>query len=234
MKRSFIFIFIAFAFWFLSCEEPDDPVISYDYIPRLVSKSINSIDIFWDEAPMNNFQYYDIFYRESYVTEPKHYITISNKWEVYTSIVGLLPNTDYKIIIVTTDKSGNKYTSKELSERTYNDVPSNINVFRADSYTIRIDQMTGDTTISSITFVWDKYSNSYAVPFSRYEIYMGTHREFICNDYNKIRIIGVDWNTEVIIYESLRIRQYYYFKLRTYNTLEKYSESAVLEFRRDW
>jgi len=227
MKRSFILILVGFAFLFLSCEEPDDPVISYDYIPRLVNKSPYSIDIFWDEAPLTNFQYYDVFYRESITTttEPIHYITIANKRQVYTSLVGLSPNTEYKIIIVTTDKNGNKYTSKELFERTYSDIPSIANIFKATSYTIGTDYW-GVSYVSTITFIWSEYANSYAIPFSRYEIYMDTVSNFTCSSSNKIRIIDYPWDTEIIIYTRLDIGRYYYFKLRIYNTLEKYSESA--------
>jgi hypothetical protein len=223
MKRSFIFIFIAFAFWFLSCEEPDDPVVPYDYsMPRSVGKTINSIDIFWDEAPLSNFQYYDIFYREFYVSEPKHHITIKDRKQLYTTITGLIPNIEYKIIVVTTDKSGNKYTSKELSERTYSDIPSPISLFRIDS-----------ENNSLIRFVWTMYMDLYIVPFSRYEIYMDTVNNFICSDSNRVATV-YNYFTAQINFDisDLVPEQNYYFKLRTYNTLEKYRESGTVLFKK--
>jgi len=226
MKTSFIFIFFGFAFLFLSCEEPDDPVILYDYsMPRSVGKTINSIDIFWDEAPLNNFQYYDIFYREFYVSEPKHHITINDKKQLYTTITGLLTDTEYKIFIVTTDKRGNKYTSKELSEKTYSDVPGPI-------YQFRIESESG----SLIRFVWNIYENNYAVPFSRYEIYMDTVNNFICNNSNKVVILYNYFSAQVEFNVSdLVPGQIYYFKLRTYNTLEKYRESSqTVSFKKSY
>ena len=226
MKRSFILIFVGFAFWFCSCEEPDDPIIPYDYsTPRSVGKTITSIDIFWDEAPINNFQSYDIFYREYYVSEPRQYISISSKNQIYTTLAGLVPDTEYKISIVTTDKSGKKYTSKELSEKTYSDVPGTI-------YQFRIESESG----SFIKFVWNIYENSYAVPFSRYEIYMDTVNNFICNNSNKVVILYNYFSAQVEFNVSdLVPGQIYYFKLRTYNTLEKYRESSqTVSFKKSY
>jgi hypothetical protein len=214
---------MGFAFLFLSCEEPDDPIVPYSYsIPRSVGKTINSIDIFWDEAPLNNFQYYEIFYREYYVTEPKNYITIMNKKQIYATISGLIPNIEYKISVVTTDKNGNKYASTELSEKTHSDIPSTPITFY---YSQQND--------SFLRFVWNQYSNSYAVPFSRYELYMDTVNNFTCSDSNRVVILNTLWASSIDFNVSDLVKeQTYYFKLRTYNTLEKYSESVIISFKK--
>jgi hypothetical protein len=223
MKRSFLFIFIGFVFCFISCDEPDDPVMPYDdSMPILMGKTINSIDIFWTEASLSNFQYYEVFYREYYTAEPKKYITLNGKKQIYATITGLMPNIEYKIFVVTADKSGNRYASKELSVKTYTDMPSSILGFRVET-----------ENNSFIRFVWTPYSDSYAVPFSRYEMYMDTVNNFICGDSNRIITkdnyfaAQADFNIS-----DLEWGKNYYFKLRTYNTLEKYSESGTISFSR--
>ena len=223
MKKSLIFIFIGFAFLFLSCEEPDDPIVPYSYsTPKSMGRTINSIDIFWDEAPLNNFQSYEIFYREFYVIEPKNYITIMNKKQIYATISGLTPNIEYKISVVTTDKNGNKYASTELSEKTHSDIPNPV-------YRFYIDSQTG----SLIRFAWNQYTDSYAVPFSRYELYMDTINNFTCSDSNRVAILNTYWASSVDFNVSnLVVGQTYYFKLRTYNTLGKYGESGTISFTR--
>ena len=224
LKVPFILIITAFAFLFLSCEEPDDPIVPYSYsMPSSLGKTINSIDIFWDEAPLTNFQSYDVFYREFYVAEPKHYVTIVNKKELYTTIVGLISDTEYRISIVTTDKNGNKYTSNELTEKTYSDIPSPIYLFRIDF-----------ESASSIRFIWTPYVDSYAVPFSRYEIYMDRVDNFVCSDSNRVVTVYNSLSSQANFnISNLMFEQDYYFKLRTYNTLGKYREFGTILFSRN-
>ena len=223
MKRSFLFVFICFVFCFISCEEPDDPIIPYDdSMPVFMGRTINSIDIFWNETSLIDFQYYEVFYREYYTPEPKKYITLNGKKQIYATITGLIPNIEYKISVVTIDKSGNSYGSKELSVKTCNDMPGSIFGFRIESESNFL-----------IKFVWAPYLDSYAVPFSRYELYMDTVSNFICSGYNKVITENNYFSAQADFNISdLEWGKSYYFKLRTYNTLEKYSESGTISFSR--
>jgi hypothetical protein len=227
MKKSFIFIFIGFTVLFLSCEEPDDPVLPYnDAMPKLIGKSVNSVDILWDETALADFQSYDIFYRENYPEEPNHhYISIPHKWQVFTSIVGLISNIEYKIYVVTNDKSGKKYKSQELSVKTYSDIPSPVTGFSITSFRDL------GWNRASVICTWNEYLNldSYIVPFRQYSIYMGLDSNFICSDNNIVATEYNSGNTEqLIVILNYSDKQNYYFKLRIYNTLGKYSESKAI------
>ena len=224
MKK--LFILIAFAFLFISCEEPDDPPRPYSLsMPRAIGKTATSIDILWDEAPVtnSNFQSYDVYYREFYVAEPKHYINIINKKQVYTSIAGLIPNTIYRIYIVITDKDGNRYTSNELPEMTLNDAPGPIYMFRIDQYIVNIDKE--GQILHNLMLVWSPYEDADIVPFSHYAVHLDSVSNFTCTASNKI-FDAVRAN-ELFNINHLSGGKTYFLKIRAYNVLGKYSEATM-------
>ena len=232
LKKIFICLLFAItAFCFISCEEPDDLVMQYgSSMPKLVGRSTTFIDILWDKTTIKDFKSYDIFYRAFDAEEPTHYISITNKWEVYITIIGLQPNTRYKIFVVTNDKNGNKYTSEELAIMTLSDGPSPVGDFRITSYTdIGFDSY-------MVSLAWTSYTDFFASAFSHYSIHMkyteppfSSLNDFTCTYNNTVEVI-IDPNiTETSIYISgySDIRKYY-FKLRMYNKLGNYSESQTV------
>ena len=233
MKKFSIYLLFAItAFCFISCEEPDEPVMPYQStMPKVIGKSIDFIDILWDKTTVKDFLSYEVYYRPYSEPELKHYISIPNKWEVYTSITGLQPNTGYIIYVITIDKDSNKYISKELSLKTFSDVPTTITRF--EIYEIRYDYFNNS---AFITFNWDEYQDIYAVPFYWYTLHMIPREsdyngdpDFIC-DYSNL-VVSIKEQKQTSAY--ITINNYisdknYYFKLRTVNAFNKYGESKVI------
>jgi hypothetical protein len=62
---------------------------------------------------------------------------------------------------------------------------------------------------------------------------MDTVDNFVCSDSNRVTTQYSIWATDMNFNVSnLVAGQTYYFKLRTYNTLGKYSESGTISFTR--
>jgi hypothetical protein len=202
---------------FSSCEEPDDPALPYNQAnSRVIGRTITSFDIFWEESTSDIFDRYEIYYKEYFTQDYRLYITISNQRQIYTTISGLIPNTEYKILIKTIDKNGNVWTSKELVNQTFNDVPSGFEKFEVT-----------DFTYDRVDLEWSIYKDSYAVPFDRYEIHKGLKADFICNDSTLCEIIPtMETNKRSIA--DLKDKVGYYFKIRVYNKIGKFTESFVI------
>jgi hypothetical protein len=61
-RLKIFFICLISGFIFSSCEEPDDPMLKFDPSNTSISgKTITSVDIFWDEATIDDFDRYDIY-----------------------------------------------------------------------------------------------------------------------------------------------------------------------------
>lgn len=200
---------------FSSCEEPNDPALPYQPSEsKVIGKTITSIDVFWPEATIDNFDRYDVYYKKYYESDYKLYMSITNQQQLYVSVSGLTPDMEYKIYINTVDKSGKILTSKELVEKTFSDIPSSFDILRVSNY-----------SFSTATLLWSIYKDSYAVPFDRYELYMGSSSDFICNDSTRVLVYrNMDFIEGTV--GNLKDKQSYYFKVRVYNTLEKFRESS--------
>ena len=117
MLKRILFAIIVFSF--ISCQGPDEPDGAVIYpVLSLIDKTINSVDITWNETSLVKFGSYEIFYKEHHNSvEPTRFITITHKDMVHTTITGLKPIVQYRIFIVTVDKNGNKNTSPEILDK---------------------------------------------------------------------------------------------------------------------
>jgi hypothetical protein len=210
-----LFVFFISFLAFSSCEEPNDPALPYTQAnTKIIGKTITSFDVFWDESTSDNFDRYEIYYKEYFSVDFKLYISITNQKQIFTSISGLIPNTEYKIIVKTIDKNGNTWTSKELVQSTFSDVPSAFTKI-----------VVTDFRYDMVTLAWSEYQDSYAVPFDRYEVHKGLKADFVCNDSTLCESIP---NIDVVerSVTGLKDKVGYYFKVRAYNKLGKFAESS--------
>lgn len=219
-NRSHILYILFVLIIFFSCEEPNDPPIIYNpEIPKVIGKSISSIDIFWNEADIDNFDRYEIYYKKYFEEEYKLYITIPNQKQVFVSVSGLTPDTEYKFYVKVYDKNGKYWITDIKSEKTFSDIPSTIKKFVVSDY-----------GYDYILLQWSTYEDSYAVPFDRYEVFMGTTSNFPCNDSTRVLVNKLIYTDEGRVV-GLSDKQGYYFKLRVYNSLGKYRESSAIYAR---
>jgi hypothetical protein len=205
---------------FLSCEEPDDPALAYEAsVTKSIGKTITSIDVFWEQAALDNFDRYEIYFKKYYETDYKLYLSVTNQNQLYATISNLTPETEYNIYVNTFDKNGKSYSSEVINVKTFSDIPSEISSIDITDY-----------SYNYVILRWTKYQDSYAVPFDRYELYKGTTYDFTCNDSSRILVINSMDIYEATIW-SLTDKTGYYFKARVYNTLGKYRESASIYLR---
>ena len=213
LQKIFPLILISFL-CFSSCEEPDDPALPYESsVTKSIGRTITSIDILWEQAQLDNFDRYEIYYKKFYETDYKLYISTTNQNQLYATVSGLTPDTEYKIYINTIDKNGKVYTSKEITERTFSDVPMAFSEFVISDY-----------SFNYAILRWSAYKDSYAVPFDRYELYVGKTLDFVCNDSSRSLII-YNMDTYEATIGGLGDKLGYYFKMRVYNKIGKYRES---------
>jgi hypothetical protein len=222
MKNLNKYIFaILFYGLFYSCNDifepspPKAPVIN-----SIGARTINSIDLLWSKYDGGDFDRYEVYYKMQYAQDFLLYTTIKNERQIYLTVSGLEPNTAYLFYINTIDKSGNSTKSSVCQYETLSDVPSATTLYNVPDSNIQY---------SSIYLNWSQYNDEYAVPFSRYEIFCSKASNFPNTSVTKKIIINSRYANVVV--NDLTELTTYYFKVRTYNSLEKYSESAVVSVR---
>jgi hypothetical protein len=217
MHKRIIIVFLFFLIITVSsCEDvfqqspPDVPVIN-----PLGSRTINSIDIIWSKYNGDDFERYEVYYRKKYSPAYSLYSTIKNERQIYLTVSDLEPKTEYQFYVRAIDKKG-QFTDSEIYKlETLSDQPSPVAINRVNQ---------SDITHQSIGIVWSQYVDDYAVPFLKYEVYCSTDPKFKENYTRKI--VVTDISPKVVV-PFLSEKTLYYFVVRTYNKLQKYSESNI-------
>jgi hypothetical protein len=192
--------------------EPETPEIN-----KFGSATINSVDLFWSKYNDESFDRYEIYYGLQYTSEYDLYTIIKNKNQAYLTISGLKPKTTYQFYVRAINQEGKYADSKIVSLSTLSDIPSDVS----------FNNITDDhLSYHSITLSWSEYKDDFAVDFSRYEVYYSTSPSFPDN-YLTNKVI-VKYRQPIVVISDLTELTDYYFKVRTYNTVEKFSQSDVI------
>jgi hypothetical protein len=206
-----------------SCEDifklpaPETPIIN-----KLGIITINSIDLFWSEYKDDGFNCYEVYYGPQFTANYNLYSTIKNRHQVYITVSGLTPLTTYQFFVRTIDKEAHHADSKIITLTTLSDIPS----------LVYFDNIADSNILAhSIRISWNEYKDDYAVDFSRYELTYSTSKDFPDDNRTKKEIFYQRDPAFVVI--DLTESTGYYFKIRTYNTLNKFSESSVLYLETD-
>jgi hypothetical protein len=141
----------------------------------------------------------------------------------YSHVSDLYPKEEFYFFVRLIKKNGSYTDSDILFVLTKSDIPSPIVSFSySRNYTEKEDIIN-----------WSKYLEDDIVPFSRYELYCSREQYFQPSRQNLYDSIPwVDFNYRPIDTSKFEINISYYFKVKTYNKREKYSESSFLEYIR--
>jgi hypothetical protein len=200
----------------LSCDDFSEPELVLNSIIIPAGKTtINSTEIFWSEYEGEDFDRYEIYFSKQSQKNFILYATINSVKQIFTSVHGLDSDTPYMFFVRIVTKNG-KYSDSELYNiRTLNDQPAQPVIYLANQI-----------THSTIGLVFSGYKDSYAVKFRKYEVYFSSSQNFIPSKeslFDTIREI----NDTLRIVNGLIEKTVYYFKVRTYNDLGKFSESDL-------
>jgi hypothetical protein len=133
--------------------------------------------------------------------------------QTFTSITGLKPRTYYSFFVRVLMQNGENIDSKISKIETFDDTPSPIYI-----------NSISDITSHSMNISWSYYTDVLAVKFDHYELHYATEPNFIpSNTTLYCKIDSVKYTSCFVT--SLNEQTEYYFKVRTYNVLGKYSES---------
>jgi hypothetical protein len=191
------------------------------YPPR--DMTYHSITLYWSEFKDTGFDRYEIYTSDYYFKKASLYLIIRDPKICFAPVENLPPNWDINVFIRVINKDGALADSKTLTFKTYSDIPSPVTNF---NYKI----MNNDTNIYEI--YWDKYSDSKIAPFSRYEVHYSKEQYFqLTPETLRESITMPDHNFSLFDKNRLDKNTLYSFKVRIYNTLEKYSESSYLTIR---
>jgi hypothetical protein len=186
-------------------------------INTVSAKTINSIDLFWSKYEGDDFERYEVYYKHVDDIQYVLYATIKNERQIYITVSSLKPKTKYQFYVKTIDQRGQYAVSTVFQNETLSDIPSPV-------YFNPIPD--SEISYHTIRVTWSPYRDDFAVPFSRYEVYCSSSRDFPITGATKTVIVNNKFPAAMLV--DLTEFTRYYFKVRTYNTLGKYAESATM------
>jgi hypothetical protein len=220
-KKYIISSLVLISVLFSTCKDPlggDDPVTvtAVSFLP-VRNLSYYSFYLYWIKYESDNFARYEIYCKSDSLGRYSLYYTATDIDRTNLSLYGLQPSHTYWFYIKVIGEDGEYADSEILKVTTRSDTPSAVSIDGLDAG-------------SEYYIYWNRYTDVDVVTFSRYEVYC-THY----SDYNNL--INYLWyktsyiknNYFYITKSEMDKNAPYYFKVRTYNGLGKYSESASLE-----
>jgi hypothetical protein len=213
-----IIIALLLGFVLFSCEEelPPEDLNSDITLTSSGKASYNSLNLFWTEFTGENFDRYELYYKSIYDKEYKLYEAIKFEKQTFTTVYRLEPATIYLFYVKVLDTKGKSYQTETCQIETYPDKPTIVKLYEIN------DQY---STHYSSLIKWSPYIDYEIIDFAKYEIHKSTLSEFFVTSPSTLVDSVKNMNDTSMVINGLEEGTKYYFKVRTYNALGKYTES---------